>query len=143
MAGSGLQWTTLRATQFHDLLLKTAQQMAKLPVIPVPAGFRFQPIDPEEVADRLVELALGTPAGLVPAMAGHGCTTWPSCSVDTCGSVTSAGRSYRQAPRQRRPRLPGWRKPGPGSGCGTPDLGGRPRKSRDLAKRECISSMIS
>ena len=69
---SRLPWTTLRATQFHDLLLllKTAQQMAKLPVIPVPAGFRFQPIDPEKVADRLVELALGTPTGLVPAMGG-------------------------------------------------------------------------
>src|SRR5207247_2009633 len=70
VAGSGLPWTTLRATQFHDLLLMTARQMAKLPVIPVPAGFRFQPVDAGEVAQRLVELALGTPAGLVPDMAG-------------------------------------------------------------------------
>ena len=70
MADSGLPWTILRATQFHDLLLKTVQQMGRMPVIPVPAGFRFQPIDPGEVADRLVDLALGTPAGLVPAMGG-------------------------------------------------------------------------
>jgi uncharacterized protein YbjT (DUF2867 family) len=70
VAGSGLPWTTLRATQFHDLLLMVAQQMAQLPVIPVPAGFRFQPVDPAEVAERLVELALGTPAGLVPAIGG-------------------------------------------------------------------------
>ena len=70
VADSGLPWTTLRATQFHDLCLKTAQQMTKLPVIPVPAGFRFQPVDAGEVAARLVELALGTPAGLVPDMAG-------------------------------------------------------------------------
>ena len=70
VADSGLPWTTLRATQFHDLCLKTAQQMAKLPVIPVPAGFRFQPVDAGEVAARLVELAVGTPAGLVPDMAG-------------------------------------------------------------------------
>jgi uncharacterized protein YbjT (DUF2867 family) len=70
VADSGLPWTMLRATQFHDRLLKTVQQMAKLPVIPVPAGFRFQPIDPGEVADRLVNLALGAPAGLVPAMGG-------------------------------------------------------------------------
>ncbi|MDP9134453.1 MAG: NAD(P)H-binding protein [Actinomycetota bacterium] len=70
VADSGLPWTTLRATQFHDLSLLTAQQMAKLPVIPVPAGFRFQPVDTEEVAERLVELALGAPAGLVPDMAG-------------------------------------------------------------------------
>jgi uncharacterized protein YbjT (DUF2867 family) len=70
VAGSGLPWTTLRATQFHDLLLTVAEQMTKLPVIPVPAGFRFQPVDADEVAVRLVELALGKPAGLVPDMAG-------------------------------------------------------------------------
>jgi uncharacterized protein YbjT (DUF2867 family) len=70
VAESGLPWTTLRATQFHDLILKTARGMAKLPVIPVPAGVRFQPVDADEVAARLVELALGTPAGLVSDMAG-------------------------------------------------------------------------
>src|SRR6266568_2244030 len=37
VADSGLPWTTLRATQVHDLRLMVAQQMAKLPVIPVPA----------------------------------------------------------------------------------------------------------
>lgn len=67
---SGLPWTTLRAAQFHDLFLKAAQAITKLPVIPVPAGFRFQPVDAGEVAARLVELALGTPAGLVPDLAG-------------------------------------------------------------------------
>jgi uncharacterized protein YbjT (DUF2867 family) len=44
--------------------------MAKLPVIPVPSGFRFQPIDAAEVATRLVELAAGKPAGLVSDMGG-------------------------------------------------------------------------
>jgi uncharacterized protein YbjT (DUF2867 family) len=67
---SGLPWTTLRAAQFHDLLFTTARQMARMPVIPVPAGFRFQPVDADEVAARLVELALDTPAGLVPDIAG-------------------------------------------------------------------------
>jgi uncharacterized protein YbjT (DUF2867 family) len=67
---SGLPWTTLRATQFHDLMLKTAQGMAKLPVIPVPSGMKVQPVDAAEVADRLAELALGPPAGLVPDIAG-------------------------------------------------------------------------
>ncbi|HEY3058878.1 MAG TPA: NAD(P)H-binding protein [Chloroflexota bacterium] len=70
MAESGVPWTTLRATQFHDLLFKTVQQMARMPVIPVPVGVRFQPVDAGEVADRLVELALGAPAGLVPDIAG-------------------------------------------------------------------------
>lgn len=70
VAESGVPWTTLRATQFHDLILTVARQMSKLPVLPVPAGFRFQPIDAGEVAARLVELALGAPAGLVPDMGG-------------------------------------------------------------------------
>lgn len=70
VAESGLPWTTLRATQFHDLFLIVARQMVKLPVIPLPAGFRFQPVDAGEVAARLAELALGTPAGLVPDIAG-------------------------------------------------------------------------
>jgi uncharacterized protein YbjT (DUF2867 family) len=70
IAESGIPWTTLRATQFFDLSLITARAMAKLPLIPVPARFRFQPVDAAEVADRLVELALGAPAGLVPAIAG-------------------------------------------------------------------------
>jgi uncharacterized protein YbjT (DUF2867 family) len=39
-------------------------------VIPVPAGFRFQPVDAGEVAARLVELSLGKPSGLVPDIAG-------------------------------------------------------------------------
>jgi uncharacterized protein YbjT (DUF2867 family) len=70
VAESGLPWTTLRATQFHDLILMVAQQMAKLPVIPLPAGMRFQPVDAGEVAARLVELALGEPMGLAPDLGG-------------------------------------------------------------------------
>jgi uncharacterized protein YbjT (DUF2867 family) len=70
VAESGIPWTTLRATQFHDLILMAAQQMARLPVIPVPAGFRFQPVDTGEVAARLADLTLDRPAGLVPDMAG-------------------------------------------------------------------------
>jgi uncharacterized protein YbjT (DUF2867 family) len=70
VAGSGVPWSTLRATQFHDLIETTVRAMAKLPMIPVPAGFRFQPVDAGEVAARLTDLALGTPAGLVPDIAG-------------------------------------------------------------------------
>ena len=67
---SGVPWTTLRAAQFHDLVLKVAEAMAKLPVIPVPSGIRFQPIEAAEVAARMAELALGEPSGLVEDVAG-------------------------------------------------------------------------
>ena len=70
VADSGLPWTTLRAAQFHEFILNVVQKMAKLPVIPVPGGLRFQPVDSREVAARLVELTLDKPAGLVPDLAG-------------------------------------------------------------------------
>jgi uncharacterized protein YbjT (DUF2867 family) len=70
VADSGLPWTTLRVTQLHQSMLMLVQQMARLPVVPVPAGWRFQPIDAGEVAARLVELAVGTASGVVPDLAG-------------------------------------------------------------------------
>ena len=70
VAGSGIPWSTLRATQVHETAFATVQGMARLPLIPVPSGFRFQPVDAGEVADRLVELALGRPSGLVPDLGG-------------------------------------------------------------------------
>jgi uncharacterized protein YbjT (DUF2867 family) len=70
IAKSSVPWTTLRASQFHELSLTTAKAMTKLPVVPVPSGFRIQPVDGAEVADRLTELALGPPAGRVPDLAG-------------------------------------------------------------------------
>jgi uncharacterized protein YbjT (DUF2867 family) len=70
VADSGLPWTILRATQFHDLLLTVAQALGKLPVMPVFAGFRYQPVDADDVAARLVQLTLGKPAGRVPDLGG-------------------------------------------------------------------------
>jgi uncharacterized protein YbjT (DUF2867 family) len=70
IADSGLPWTTLRATQFYELIARGAARLAKLPVIPVPAGFVVQPVDSGEVAVRLAELALSEPRGRVPDMAG-------------------------------------------------------------------------
>jgi uncharacterized protein YbjT (DUF2867 family) len=95
VAASGLPFTTLRAAQFHDLILIVAQQMAKLPVIPVPAGFRFQPVDTGEVATRLTELAVGKPAGLVPDMGGP-----------RVYRVADLLRGYLRATHRNRPIVP-------------------------------------
>jgi uncharacterized protein YbjT (DUF2867 family) len=95
IAGSGLGWTTLRATQFHDLALLTVRQLARLPVVPVPAGWRFQPVDAGEVAERLVELALGAPAGLVPDLGGP-----------RIYELAELVRSYLRATHRHRPILP-------------------------------------
>jgi len=71
VAESGLPWTNLRATQFHDgFILAMVRGMSKLPIVPLPAESRFQPVDTDEVADNLVQLALGTPAGQAPDIGG-------------------------------------------------------------------------
>jgi uncharacterized protein YbjT (DUF2867 family) len=70
VTASRLPWTTIRATQFYDLIFMMVEKLAKLPVIPVPSGIGFQPVDSGEVAARLVELADGPPSGLVPDIAG-------------------------------------------------------------------------
>ena len=45
-------------------------------MVPVPAGFIVQPVDPRDVAARLVELALGEPSGRAPDMAGPQVSNW-------------------------------------------------------------------
>ncbi|WP_253905178.1 SDR family oxidoreductase [Arthrobacter sp. H14] len=67
---SGLPFTILRAAQVHDLVLTMVQAMAKLPVIPVPGGVRFEPVDADEVAARLAALTLGEPSGMVSDLTG-------------------------------------------------------------------------
>jgi uncharacterized protein YbjT (DUF2867 family) len=95
VADSGLPWTTLRASQFHDLTLTVVRQLAKMPVVPVFAGVRFQPVDTGDVATQLVELSLGPPSGLVPDMAGP-----------RVYGMDELVRSYLRATNRRRPIVP-------------------------------------
>ena len=69
VAASGIPYTILRATQFHDLVVRlfTAQRWS--PVLLTPA-FSIQPIEVTEVAARLVELCAGTPSHRVPDIGG-------------------------------------------------------------------------
>jgi uncharacterized protein YbjT (DUF2867 family) len=95
VSGSGVPWTTLRAAQFHDLVLTVAKKMAALPVVPAPGGLRFQPVDARDVATRIVELVLGAPSGRVRDLAGpavHG--------------LDEILRGYLRATGRRRPLLP-------------------------------------
>jgi uncharacterized protein YbjT (DUF2867 family) len=69
---SGLPFTILRVTQFHDFVLKLIASFEdkEAPAIVLPAGLRFQTIDASEVADALVILATQPPVGRAPEMAG-------------------------------------------------------------------------
>ncbi|MFG2326455.1 SDR family oxidoreductase [Streptomyces sp. NBC_01723] len=88
---SGLGWTVLRATQFHDLVVQVLQALAKAPVLPLPAGIRDQPVEVAEVADRLAALAAGAPAGRVADMGGPEVRTFESLA-----------RAYLRATGRRR-----------------------------------------
>ncbi len=94
---SGLPWTIQRATQFHNLILLACTALARLPVMPVPAGTSFQPLDVAEVAGRLAELAAAPAAGRAPDIAGP-----------QVRSTTDLARSYLRATGKRRGVLPVW-----------------------------------
>lgn len=88
---SGLGWTVLRATQFHDLLVMVLQGLSKLPVLFLLGRCPGQPVEVAEVADRLVELAAGAPAGRVEDLGGPETRTFESLA-----------RAYLKASGRRR-----------------------------------------
>jgi uncharacterized protein YbjT (DUF2867 family) len=100
IAESGLPWTVLRATQFHDLIAFVLRMLAKPPVMALPSGLRFQPVDVRDVGDRLARLALGEPMGRAPDFGGP-----------QARALDDLARSYLAIVGKRRPivpiRLPG------------------------------------
>jgi uncharacterized protein YbjT (DUF2867 family) len=95
IAGSAVPWTTMRAAQFHDLVLTAMRGISRLPVVPAPAAVRFQSVEAAEVASRLVQLASGEPAGLVADLVGPEVHTMPTLA-----------RGYLQALGKHRLLLP-------------------------------------
>ncbi|MFG2678635.1 SDR family oxidoreductase [Streptomyces sp. NPDC048392] len=101
---SGLGWTVLRATQFHDLVVRMLRVLAKAPVAVLPAHVCDQPVEVAEVADRIVELAVGAPAGRVADLGGPEVRTVESLARAYLGvtgrrravvNVPLAGKTYR------------------------------------------------
>jgi uncharacterized protein YbjT (DUF2867 family) len=85
---SPVPWTILRSTQFHEFVLSMVRALDRVPFVTlIPKGWLLQPIDTSEVAGRLVELALGSPAGRVPDIGGP--------EVRTLADLTQAYLSAR------------------------------------------------
>jgi len=64
-------WSILRATQFHTLMETFLGAFSKPPLFAaVPFNWQFQPVDPSEVAARLVEVVKHEPAGMLPNFGG-------------------------------------------------------------------------
>jgi uncharacterized protein YbjT (DUF2867 family) len=95
IAESGLPWTVLRATQFHDLIAFVLRMLAKPPVMALPSGLRFQPVDVRDVGDRLARLALGEPIGRAPDFGGP-----------QARPLDDLARSYLAIVDKRRPLVP-------------------------------------
>lgn len=67
---SGLPWTILRATQFHDFLAEMFASAARTGLLPVLAGTSFQPVALADVAARLAVLAVGPAQGRATDLGG-------------------------------------------------------------------------
>lgn len=72
-------WSILRATQFHTLMETFLEAFSRPPLIAaLPFDWQFQPVDPSEVADRLVEVVQDKPAGRLPDFGGPEVRTFES-----------------------------------------------------------------
>ncbi|WP_406281606.1 SDR family oxidoreductase [Embleya sp. NBC_00896] len=92
---SGLPWTILRATQFHDLVAGITAAQRLSPVVLALAGVSFRPVDTHDVATELTRLVAAGPVGRVPDLGGP----------ETHTSVELT-RAVLRAAGRRRPVLP-------------------------------------
>ena len=131
VAESGLPWTTLRATQFHDLILTVAAADGEA-AGDAGAGRRALPAGGHRRGGRRgwsSWRSASRPASC-PTSAGRGCTAWTEL-------MRGYLRAHRPPPadpadagaRQGVPRDARRRQPGPGPGGRPPDLGGVPRRA--------------
>jgi uncharacterized protein YbjT (DUF2867 family) len=67
---SGLPYSILRATQFHDFIDRILHALIRLPVAFVPTNWQFQSISAAEVAGHLVDTVAVGPSGRLPDIAG-------------------------------------------------------------------------
>lgn len=119
---SGLPWTILRATQFHDLIADMCAAQRALPFLAVPSKVAFQPIDVTELAHRLVGIVSEPAQQRVPDLGGP-----------QIRAASDLARTYLRAVGRRRPV---WNVPLPGKAFR--DF----RAGRHLAP-ECADARIS
>jgi uncharacterized protein YbjT (DUF2867 family) len=70
LLASGLPVTLLRVTQFHDFVDFLLESARRGPVLPVPMGWRVQPVDVDEVAAHIVDVVARSPAAGVLEFGG-------------------------------------------------------------------------
>ena len=70
LLASRLPVTLLRVTQFYDFVDEFLEQARRGPVVPVPMGWRLQPVDVGDVAAHVAEVCGRPPAGGVVEFGG-------------------------------------------------------------------------
>src|SRR5918997_1323520 len=114
LLASGLPVTLLRVTQFHDFVDQLLATARRGPVLPVPMGWRLQPVDVGEVAAHTAEVAIGAPARDVVEYGGP--------QELTAAGGAPAGAAIPEPPAGGKPPPPP--KPGGGGGAPKPRRGG-------------------
>src|SRR5689334_26688 len=84
---AGVPWSIMRATQFYSLVDTVLGMLTRLPIVPLPGDFRFQPCDPRDVAAWLGQAVAAGPGGRLPDFAGP--------SVYTLGDLTKTWLAAR------------------------------------------------
>ncbi len=99
LANSGLPFTILRATQFHEFAAQLLQKMSLGPIVFAPEGFLMQPVSVERCAERLLEICTEQAANRILQLAGP----------EVLNAVTMARDLVRKRGGRRLVvRLPNW-----------------------------------
>jgi uncharacterized protein YbjT (DUF2867 family) len=91
VAASAVPSTTLRATQFHELLDRALRTVGRFGIAPLPLALRFQSVAASEVAARIAELVEGEPLGRAPDFGGP--------QVLTARQIAEIWRQHHRRPR--------------------------------------------
>ncbi|EIE99991.1 SDR family oxidoreductase [Saccharomonospora glauca] len=90
----GVPWTVLRATQFHELVVRLLSGVTRPPLAFVP-DLPVQPVAATEVGARLAALATAPPSGRAPDLGGPEVATLPDLARRYLAAV---GRRRRVRP---------------------------------------------
>jgi len=91
IAASPVPSTTLRATQFHELLARALRTLERWPAAPLPLAWSFQSVAAAEVAARAAELIDGPPLRRAPDFGGP--------QVLPVRQIAQVWRAHRGGPR--------------------------------------------
>lgn len=67
---SGIPYSIMRVTQFHNLVDKLISILAKYPICIVPTNLKFQTVDVDEVSETFIQIVKNGPLGRVEDFGG-------------------------------------------------------------------------